>query len=326
VGRVSCASTAARLRRSWSPRSAAERRRYDPAVIDPIAIHIGPLAIHWYGIIIAAAVLGAALLGSREARVRGEDRDVGWAILLWALVAGVIGARIYHVIHQWDLYRVNPGLILQVWNGGLGIPGAIVGGAAALLIYTRVNKLPTARWLDIFAIALPLGQAIGRLGNFVNQELYGPPTTLPWGIPIDAAHRLPEWSNLAAYPVATTRFVPLFAYEAIASLLTLGALLFISRRFASRLFDGDMLLIYLMFYGLVRSYLETYRVENWLIAGIPTATWLGLGAFLLSGGLLWLRHARGWGTPSSQPGTHGQITDATDDAGSAGKPADAEAG
>jgi len=317
-----CGVTAA-PRRS---RPAVKRRRYDRAVIDPIAIRIGPLAVHWYGIIIAAAVLGAALLGSWEARRRGEDPDVGWAILLWALVAGVLGARIYHVIHQWDFYRANPGLILQVWNGGLGIPGAIAGGGAAVLIYTRVNKLPTARWVDIFAIALPLGQAIGRLGNFVNQELYGPPTSLPWGIPIDAAHRLPEWSNLAAYPVATTRFVPLFAYEAIASLLTLGALLFISRRFASRLFDGDMLLVYLMFYGLVRSYLETYRVENWLIAGIPTATWLGLGAFLVSGGLLWLRHARGWGTPSVHAGVSSQVDDATDDAGSAGKPADAEAG
>jgi phosphatidylglycerol:prolipoprotein diacylglycerol transferase len=321
--RFDCGATAAPLQHR---RSVAERRRYDPAVIDPIAIHIGPLAIHWYGIIIATAVLAGAMLGSWEARRRGENPEVGWSILLWALVAGVLGARIYHVIHQWDFYRNNPGLIPQVWNGGLGIPGAIAGGAAALLIYTWVNKLPTARWLDIFAIALPLGQAIGRLGNFVNQELYGPPTTLPWGIPIDAAHRVPEWSNLAAYPVATTRFVPLFAYEAIASLLTLGALLFISRRFANRLFDGDMLLIYLMFYGLVRSYLETYRVDNWVIAGIPTATWLGVGAFLVSGGFLWLRHARGWGTPAARARAPSQTIDAADDAGSAGKPADAEAG
>jgi phosphatidylglycerol:prolipoprotein diacylglycerol transferase len=307
--RFDCGATAALLRH---PRSVAERRRYDPAVIDPIAIHIGPLAIHWYGIIIATAVLAGAMLGSWEARRRGENPEVGWAILLWALVAGVLGARIYHVIHQWDFYRNNPGLI--------------AGGAAALLIYTRVNKLPTARWLDIFAIALPLGQAIGRLGNFVNQELYGPPTGLPWGIPIDAAHRIGDWTNLTAYPLATTRFVPLFAYEAIASLLTLGALLFISRRFANRLFDGDILLIYLMFYGLVRSYLETYRVDNWLIAGIPTATWLGLGAFVLSGGFLWLRHARGWGTPAARARAPGESIDAADDAGSAGKPADAEAG
>jgi phosphatidylglycerol:prolipoprotein diacylglycerol transferase len=321
--RFDCGATAAFPERRRPP---VERRRYDPAVIDPIAIHIGPLAIHWYGIIIAAAVLGAGLLGSWEARRRGEDPDVGWTILLWALVAGVLGARIYHVIHEWDFYRANPGLILQIWNGGLGIPGAIIGGAAALLVYTKINKLPTARWLDIFAIALPLGQAIGRLGNFVNQELYGPPTDLPWGIPIDAAHRVGDWTNLAAYPVATTRFVPLFAYEALLSLATLGAMLFISRRLSKRLFDGDMLLIYLMFYGLVRSYLETYRVENWLIAGIPTATWLGLGAFVLAGGFLWLRHARGWGTPATQARAPSQTEDATDDAGSAGKPADAEAG
>jgi phosphatidylglycerol---prolipoprotein diacylglyceryl transferase len=321
--RFDCGATAAFPERRRPP---DERRRYDPAVIDPIAIHIGPLAIHWYGIIIAAAVLGAGLLGSWEARRRGEDPDVGWTILLWALVAGVLGARIYHVIHEWDFYRANPGLILQIWNGGLGIPGAIIGGAAALLVYTKINKLPTARWLDIFAIALPLGQAIGRLGNFVNQELYGPPTDLPWGIPIDAAHRVGDWTNLAAYPVATTRFVPLFAYEALLSLATLGAMLFISRRLSKRLFDGDMLLIYLMFYGLVRSYLETYRVENWLIAGIPTATWLGLGAFVLAGGFLWLRHARGWGTPATQARAPSQTEDATDDAGSAGKPADAEAG
>ncbi len=269
-------------------------------VIDPIAVHLGPISIHWYGIIIASAILFAAWLGTAEVRRRGQDPEVGWSMLLWVIAGGVIGARLYHVYDQWStVYSKDPLLALQVWNGGLGIPGAVIGGALALWIYTRVKGLPTGRWLDIFAMALPLGQAIGRLGNFVNQELYGPPTTLPWGIPIDAAHRLPEWTNLNLYPLATTRFVPLFAYEAIASLLTLGAMLWISRRFASRLYDGDMLLIYIMFYGVVRSYLETFRVQNWLIAGVPTATWLGLGGFVLAGGFLWLRHARGWGTPGA---------------------------
>jgi phosphatidylglycerol---prolipoprotein diacylglyceryl transferase len=268
-------------------------------VIDPIALQLGPISIHWYGIIMATAILAAAWLGTAETRRRGENPEVGWSLLLWAIAGGVIGARLYHVISSWDFYSVNPSLIPQVWNGGLGIPGAVAGGAAAIWIATRLRGLPTARWFDIFVMALPLGQAIGRLGNFVNQELYGPPTTLPWGIPISAAHRVPEWANLNLYPEATTRFHPLFAYEAIASLLTLGAMIWISRRFAARLYDGDMLLIYIMFYGVVRSYLETFRVENWLIAGVPTATWLGLGGFVLAGGFLILRHARGWGTPGA---------------------------
>jgi phosphatidylglycerol---prolipoprotein diacylglyceryl transferase len=268
-------------------------------VIDPIALKLGPISVHWYGIIMATAILAAAWLGTSEARRRGENPDLGWSMLLWAVAGGVIGARIYHVIHQWDFYSANISLIPQVWNGGLGIPGAVAGGAAAVWAYTRLRGLPTARWFDIFVMALPLGQAIGRLGNFVNQELYGPPTPLPWGIPISAAHRVPEWANLNLFPEATTRFHPLFAYEAIASLLTLGAMIWISRRFAARLYDGDMLLIYIMFYGAVRSYLETFRVENWLIAGVPTATWLGLGGFVLAGGFLYLRHARGWGTPGA---------------------------
>jgi phosphatidylglycerol:prolipoprotein diacylglycerol transferase len=269
-------------------------------VIDPIALHLGPLSIHWYGIIIASAILFAAWLGTAEAKRRGENPETGWSMLLWVIAGGVIGARLYHVIHEWSaVYSKDPLLALQVWNGGLGIPGAVAGGALVIWIYTRRQGLPTGRWFDIFVMAVPLGQAIGRLGNFVNQELYGPPTTLPWGIPIDAAHRIGDWTNLNLYPIATTRFHPLFAYEAIASLLTLGAMLWISRRFAARLYDGDMLLIFIMFYGVVRSYLETFRVQNWVIAGIPTATWLGIGGFVLAGGFLILRHARGWGTPGA---------------------------
>jgi phosphatidylglycerol---prolipoprotein diacylglyceryl transferase len=268
-------------------------------VIDPIAIKVGPVAIHWYGIIMASAILFAAWLGTAEARRRGEDPETGWSALLWVIAGGVIGARLYHVIHMWDFYSANPSLIPQVWNGGLGIPGAVIGGAFTLWAYTRWRHLPTGRWIDIFVIAVPLGQAIGRLGNFVNQELYGPPTTLPWGIPIDAAHRIGEWTNLNLYPEATTRFHPLFAYEAILSLVTLGIMLWISRRFAARLYDGDMLLIFIMCYGLVRSYLETFRVQNWLILGIPTATWLGVGGFVLAGAFLILRHRMGWGTPGA---------------------------
>jgi phosphatidylglycerol:prolipoprotein diacylglycerol transferase len=153
--------------------------------------------------------------------------------------------------------------------------------------------------MDIFAAAVLLGQAIGRLGNFANQELYGPPTSLPWGIAIDAAHREPEWSNLALYPVDVTRFHPLFAYEAILNLVGLALILWISRRFAHRLYDGDVLAMYLVWYGLVRSSLETFRVQNWIILGIPTATWLGILAVVGGLAVIFIRHRNGWGTPGA---------------------------
>jgi len=268
-------------------------------VIDPIAVRLGPLQVHWYGIIIATAVLVAALLGTREARRRGENPDHGWSMLLLVIVTGVVAARAYHVIHQWNYYSQHLDLIPQVWLGGIGIPGAIAGGAFGIWLYCRWNRLSTARWLDIFAPALLLGQAIGRLGNFVNQELYGPPTTLPWGIPIDAAHRAGTPWDPISFPVATTRFTPLFAYEAILNLIGMVVLLYVAHRFARRLYDGDIALMYIMWYGAVRSALETFRVNNWVIAGVPTAIWIGIAGILLAGGFLALRHARHWGTPGS---------------------------
>jgi phosphatidylglycerol:prolipoprotein diacylglycerol transferase len=268
-------------------------------VIDPIAFRVGNIPVHWYGIIIASAVLAAGWVGTREAQRRGEDPDIGWSMLLPVLVLAVIGARLYHVIHQWDYYSQNLAQVPQIWTGGLGIPGAVIGGVLGIWLYTRYMKLNTLRWLDIFASAMLLGQAIGRLGNYVNQELYGPPTTLPWGIPIDATHRIGEWTNLVAFPEATTRFHPLFAYEGLLNLVGFVFILWIGRRLAHRLYDGDILLIYLMWYSAVRVWLETFRVQNWVILGIPTATWLGVLTFLLAGGFLWLRHARGWGVPGA---------------------------
>jgi phosphatidylglycerol:prolipoprotein diacylglycerol transferase len=268
-------------------------------VIDPIALRLGPLEIHWYGVIIATAVLLAGVVGTREARRRREDPDQGWAMLLPVIVFAVIGARLYHVIHQWDFYSQHPDLILQIWKGGLGIPGVIMGGALAVVILTRRAGLSTARWFDIFAPALLLGQAIGRLGNFVNQELYGPPTDLPWGIPIDASHRVGDWMNLTLYPVDTTRFHPLFAYEAILNVIGMVVLLWVARRFAARLYDGDVFLLYLVWYGAVRTTLENFRTQNWIILGVPTAIWLGILAIVLAGGFFILRHMRGWGTPGA---------------------------
>ncbi|MGH2357843.1 MAG: prolipoprotein diacylglyceryl transferase [Candidatus Limnocylindria bacterium] len=273
-------------------------------MIDPVALEIGPLQLHWYGIIIAAAVLVSAMLGARVARHLGENPEDGWSMLLWVVVLAVLGARIYHVVHEWErVYANDPLLVLQVWRGGLGMPGVIAGGALAVFLYTRTHGLSPARWMDIMAPAVLLGQAIGRLGNFVNQELYGPPTTLPWGVPIDAAHRIGPWMDLNAYPVETTRFHPLFAYEGLLNLVGMLVLLLIIRRFAPRLFAGDIILMYLIWYGAVRTVLEPLRVENWTILGIPTAMWLGVLAVVLAAAWLVIRHRRGWGSPLLKPGT-----------------------
>ena len=280
-------------------------------MIDPVAFEIGPIQLHWYGIIIALAVLVAGLLGTRVARWLNEDPDDGWSMLLLVMVLSVIGARLYHVVHLWEYYLENPALIPQIWQGGLGIPGGVAGGALGILIYTRMNGLHTARWMDIFAPALLLGQAIGRLGNFVNQELYGPPISecgngtfppcLPWGIQIDAAHRAGTPWTVDQFPVETTTFVPLFAYEAILNLVGMALILFVIRRYAPRLFAGDAVLMYLIWYGSVRTLLETYRINNWTILGVPTAIWLGIIAVVLSAAWLWYRHRRGWGSPMIRP-------------------------
>ncbi len=280
-------------------------------MIDPVAFEIGPIQLHWYGIIIAAAVLIAGMLGTRVARWLNEDPDEGWSMLLLVIILAVLGARLYHVIHQWsDVYSQNLALIPQIWNGGLGIPGGVAGGALGIWLYTRSKGLSTARWMDIFAPALLLGQVIGRLGNYVNQELYGPPIELcgtefppclPWGIQIDATHRAGTPWDAVTFPVETTSFVPLFAYEMVLNLIGMLLLLFIIRRFAPRLFAGDAVLLYIIWYGTVRTLLETYRVNNWTIIGVPTAMWIGIIGVVLSVAWLWYRHRRGWGSPMIRP-------------------------
>ncbi len=287
-------------------------------MIDSVAFEIGPFQLHWYGIIIASAVLIGGLLGTQVARWLNEDPDEGWSMLLLVMVLAVIGARLYHVIHLWEYYAQDPILIPQIWNGGLGIPGGVAGGALGILIYTRSKGLHTARWMDVFAPALLLGQAIGRLGNFVNQELYGPPTSLcgtefpaclPWGVQIDAAHRAGTPWDAVSFPPETTTFVPLFAYEAILNLIGMAIILFVIRRYGPRLFAGDAVLMYLMWYGWVRTALETYRVNNWTIFGIPTAMWLGAIVVVLAGAWLWYRHRRGWGSSMIRPADEGIADD-----------------
>ena len=252
--------------------------------------------IYWYGILIVCGALAGAYVASLEAKRRGIDPDHIWNALLGALILGVIGARLYHVVSSpvgtnigFSYYMANPMEILNFRQGGLGIYGAVAGGLIALWLYARYAKLNLAVLVDLGAPGLALGQAIGRWGNFFNQELYGYPTTLPWGIPIDAAHRLPIFADLTQYPIETTRFTPTFLYESIWNLGVAIVLIVIARRWKNEK-AGDLMLLWGMLYGLGRFLVEFQRPDAWLISGIATAQLIGLGLIVICGVALMYRH------------------------------------
>ncbi len=263
--------------------------------MNPIAFQLGPLIFRWYGLLIMIGALAGAYVTSLEARRHGDDPDHVWNALLVCLVLGLVGARLYHVFSSpqdsqigLHYYLSHPAEIIAVWQGGLGIFGAVTGGLLGLYLYTRYQKLSFLHWLDLAAPGLLLGQAIGRWGNFFNQELYGYPTSLPWGIPIDPAHRLPMFASL---PIST-RFHPTFLYESIWNLLAFAILMFVLYRFANRLLSGDVFLLYLILYPLGRIIVEQQRPDAWLTAGIPTAQILSATFIVISLALLVLRHRR----------------------------------
>ena len=268
--------------------------------VNPILIQLGPLSIHWYGLTMTAAIFVGTLVASRYVGRKGQDPNSIWEMLLWVLVPALIGARLYFVFIQSprgpngiDQYLANPIEILQIWRGGIHIYGAIILGGITALLFMRIRKLPALIFLDGIGLGLLIGQAIGRIGNFINQELYGPPTTLPWGLRIDAAHRVPPYDNLTRYP-DSVRFQPLFLYELTWDALGFVVLYFISRRFNNRLRNGDLLLLYLIWFPTGRFFIEFMRSDSWFFPGTPFNLVHLLSAITVisSATILILRHRR----------------------------------
>jgi phosphatidylglycerol---prolipoprotein diacylglyceryl transferase len=267
--------------------------------VDPIFFKIGFLELRWYGSLMATAVIVGAQVASLEVERRGHKGDDFWDMLIWVLIPGFIGARLYYVFIQSPRgegglmrYLENPGSILQVWQGGIHIFGGFIFGAIALFLYTRIKRLPALVFLDAIALALPLAQAIGRWGNFINQELYGPPTTLPWGLRIDPQHRIAPYNDLTTYP-DSTRFQPLFLYESLWNFLGFGILFWISRRYKHQLKDGDLTLLYLIWYPLGRFFIEFLRTDSWFFPGTPFNVVHILSAIAVLTSAIWLyiRHS-----------------------------------
>jgi phosphatidylglycerol:prolipoprotein diacylglycerol transferase len=230
------------------------------------------ITLRWYGVIVMIGVIVGALIVERGLRERGERGDRIWDALIWVLPAGIAGARLWYVLNAIlggnRSYLENPASIFRVWEGGLHIFGGFLFGLAALLYYLRQNRLDPWLFLDAAGPGALVGQGIGRLANFVNQELYGPPTTLPWGIPISAEHRLPEYQDFNLFPVETTRFHPTFAYELLWNFASAGLLLWLSRRYKEDLKPGALFAGWLVLAGVGRVIIEFFRPDQPKIASL----------------------------------------------------------
>ena len=243
------------------------------------SLSIGPIELRVYGFLIAVGVvLAVRRLGSGLERFKTGGSEAAASIGIWGVGAGLVGARLYHVVTEWDRFSGNLSEIPKVWHGGLGVPGGVLLGTIVGVLRARSFGISTAETLHAAAPAIPLAQAVGRWGNWFNQELFGRPTTLPWALRIDDDH-LP-----AAYESGTT-FHPTFLYE---SVWTLGLSLWLVRLSGSSRFAGSRLFaLYVSGYGLGRLWIEGLRIDDAsVIGGLRWNQWVAIAAIV--GGLIYL--------------------------------------
>ena len=260
-------------------------------------LELGPLELRAYGVMIALGVLAAVWLSQRRWAARGGNPEQISRLALWAVPAGLIGARLYHVITEWRRFQSDGWTdALAIWKGGLGIPGGMAAGVLVGLWMVRRQRMNRGEAIAAMVPALPLAQAIGRLGNWFNQELFGSPTDLPWGLEIDEAHRPAQYLDVET-------FHPTFLYEAVWNLLLCALLVHLDRRRirlsvptlvtdprrVSR--PGSLLAVYACGYGLGRLWIEAVRIDHAsLVWGVRVNIWMSL--VLVAGSALYLQLAR----------------------------------
>lgn len=239
---------------------------------------LGPLPIRAYAIAIGIGIVLAWWVLERRYTAKGGPREVSIDVALWMVLLGILGARVYHVVSSPEPYFGQAGdisRIIEIWNGGLGIWGAVPAGALGAWLALRRRGLRLAPFADALAPGLLIGQAVGRLGNYFNQELYGAPTELPWGLEIDAPYRV------AGYTEPGMLFHPTFLYEMLWSLAMVGVLLWAERRFQLR--HGRVMWLYVMLYTAGRGWIEYLRIDAAeTVLGVRLNIWTAGIVFLLA--------------------------------------------
>jgi prolipoprotein diacylglyceryl transferase len=248
-------------------------------------LKIGPLSIHAYGMMIALGVIAAVwLAGRRLEQARVGTRDDMGSIAIWGVGAGIVGARLYHVATDWSAFSDDLGRIPQIWKGGLGIPGGLLFGIIAGLWAAKRRGIAPSAMATAAAPAVPLAQAIGRVGNWWNQELYGRATDVPWALRIDD-------ENLPAGVPSGTTFHPTFLYESLWNLALCGVLLYIDRR--CKLRRGRLLAVYLLGYAIGRFWVEGLRIDPaHQSGGLRLNQWVALVVALGAAGFLFIDRFR----------------------------------
>ncbi len=273
---------------------------------DSLGIHIGIFYIRYYGLILMTAALIVAFTAETLARRRHLDTEIVWDLFLWVVIGAIVGARIWHILTPpQSMQEMNPPITtfwylthpfdaINLTKGGLGLPGALIAGALTMWIYLRRKKLSFGVWGDIAVPGIALGLAFGRLGNFVNHELYGLPSNLPWAIYIPPEARLPQFATV-------TRYHPLFLYESLLNIINFGILLWLGEKFRNSLKAGDLILVFFVNYGIIRFGLEFLRIDQSLVYGMDINQALAAAVAIIAAGWLLWRHGIGDWVKSRRP-------------------------